>query len=262
MTTVKDASTALLEQFGLIPNYQPVDYPYSFSGKELLSKDELFRLFELFGKNVNSSSPEVLASLFSKYYSRIIGVGGLYAMSVLNTGLNLSLQHITLLSDDQWSPAVQYDSIDSTLLKHRDRHEWREHVVRTLFANNLQRVFQSLAAHTRIDISVLWANAAYSIHYYYPSWIDQAETDSLKARIQDDFDFVMRKAKAELFGCVGSNPLDLSFKTIDHPLIPDEKLRLRHKCCLRYMLPETANCTTCPKLTEEARKDVILARNS
>jgi siderophore-iron reductase FhuF len=260
MTTIVGPWVEVAEEFGLYGSDQSSNGKHSFSGKTLLEKKELFRLFDIFARDVGSSSPEVTASLITKYYSRIIGAGGLYAISVRNVGLNLSLEYITLQTSDEWSPIVQYASTpDPFNATSADRRTWREGVLHSIFVNNLQPVFQSLATHTHIDISVLWANAAYSIHYYYEDWIQKAESDRLRAQIQDDFNFVTHQAGAELFGGLGQNPLDIHFKTIDHPLNPNQKLRLRHKCCLRYLLPEGANCTTCPRLNEDAREEILKA---
>jgi ferric iron reductase protein FhuF len=261
MIKLKNGITQLENEFSLHLSRQ-TSMRYRFEGLDLLDKDKLNEVLSVLGTSVGSSSPIIIASLFSKYYSKIVAAGALYGMSCLNESMNLSLNNTEFKTNDEWNPIILLKNKGTVPCPEYDREAWRENALRMIFAENLYPVFRQLTTLTRIDPSILWANASYSVHWFYDQWIEAAETDTDRKRVYTDFQFVTKEAKAELFGLQGINPLDLNYKVVEHPVDPTKTLRIRNKCCLRYGLPKGACCSTCPRLDEEARKEVILANQT
>ncbi len=232
---------------------------FQFLGADLLNKEKWGSIVSIMEANFETSSPKVIDSLFAKYYSYLVVSGALYCMSRLNEGIDFSLKNVILETGQEWEPILNLNTMDSIPFENSNRDTWREKVIYSIFAENLHPVFKMLVDESGIDRSTLWAHVSYGIHYLYEKWIKEAESLVTKERLQADFLFVTKAANPNLFGRNRVNPLNLQFTVIDHPILSGETLRLRKKCCLRYLLPEGVCCTTCPRLKEEERKEVLVA---
>lgn len=254
----KQLKTLLEKEYSINFSTDPLE-EQSTLGKDLLQEDSLVELLQQLGQTVKSSVSIEVASLFSKYYSHIVATGPLYAMSHFNTAVDVSLSQIHMESSPKWKPLIRIHSTENcvSVFSSSERHLLREKVLKDVFLNNLVKVFNQLENCTGVKKSLLWANSAFSIHYYYERWIEDEKDPSLKKQISEDFAFVTQYAKAQIFGEELNNPLDIQFDRIPHPLENDKLFRLRKKCCLRYLLPESAPCTTCPRLTEAERLTVM-----
>lgn len=231
----------------------------SIHGTDLLQEDRLMEALEQLGQMTKSPVSLEVASLFSKYYSSLVVTGPLYAMSHFNTAVDVSLPHIYMESSHEWKPSIRIHSTKDrvNVFPSSKRYLLREKVLTDVFLNNIVKVFIQLEKCTGIRKSLLWANAAFSIHYFFERWIEEEKDPSLKKQISEDFTYVTQYARAQLFGEEAINPLNIQFDTIPHPLEKDKSFRLRKKCCLRYLLPESPPCTTCPRLTEGERLSVM-----
>jgi ferric iron reductase protein FhuF len=244
---------------------QNVQMKYRFEGVDLLQPEILDQLITVLGKETQSSFSIAHASLFSKYFVSLVASGALFAMSCLNRALDVSLDNISVELNDDWNALILLKRCDSLrdlnsipFSRSENREEWREKIIQSIFAKNIQPVFQSLVHHTGIKSELLWANTAFSIYYHFEKWMEEAKTDELKNQINHDFIFLTKEAKADLFGLSDKNPLNIDFDLIDHPLLSGEKFRLRKVCCLRYQLANGSCCTTCPRLDSDARKEALV----
>lgn len=235
-----------------------------FTGAELMCPNGLQAVLGVFGKAVGSASPIVQASLFSKYYSRMVAAGGLCAMSLFDRGLDLAFDQIALETDEGWSPILRlskendaqssiYDS------KNDNREKWREGVIRSIFAQHLCPIFENLTALTRVDPLLLWANTSYSVYWFYDRWIVEAPSEKARLEIKEDFQFVTEEAKESLFGVSKKNPLNLDYLIVPHPTEPSQLLRVRHQCCLRFTLPEASCCSICPRVHSNRNEEEAIS---
>lgn len=224
-----------LEDYGLFfsPNG---DKPYRFSGMELQRKNRMEELLGLVGTSLQSPSPVVTASLFAKYYSYALIAGGLYSLIHMGQKIDLSLRNISLETGRKWSPSIVLDQKPTDL----GSGEGKQEAVNFLFLENLQPVYDNLVEYTGIKRQVLWAHAAYAVNYLSGKWGKEA---------QEDFAWI-RSTIGEL---------KMEFTRMDHPLFSGEKLTLRKECCLRSCLPNASSCTTCPRIDDVLRKELLEA---
>ncbi|WP_226669383.1 IucA/IucC family C-terminal-domain containing protein [Metabacillus litoralis] len=215
------------------------------SGQDFLTSDrfqELISSKEIQLK-LNTTKHPVIGSMIMKRYAFLAALV-LYAMSVFNKGINSSISNISLQTDEEdpiWLPSFYFDDLEVTIPE-EDRDSWRSSVVETLFKYNIANVVSSIAKEAKISKTILWENTAIYIFWMYETLLQEAELEeeTLK-RIQDDFDFVVQKAPAELFGVKGN-----------HPILPyyhqkQEETRKRSTCCLFYFTSKNGDrCKTCP----------------
>lgn len=212
---------------------------HRFFGRELLERDGLLELLTLVGAHLQSPNQTVTASLFAKHYGHLVIAGGLFATVHRGNHLDLSLDSLSLQTNEDWSPRLQ---LSNTCLP-----SMRDSLV-SLFENNLKPLYRFLSEIGQIQESVLWAHASYSVHYLIDLWVEEAETEEEKRHLEEFFSTLL----------ADTPELGLAFEVIPHPLFSEKTLRVRKKCCLRYCLPSGANnCTTCPKLSEEERVDSL-----
>ncbi len=233
--------------------------PLRFPIAGLLNKEEGKKFLREVGSHIQSPSYVVTASLFFKRSLALIS-GGLYAMSLHSVELNISLSNVTLCGEDSWKlPGFFLREAGGWRPNPGDRDRWREQVVERMFQDTVKPLISALAAHTGIHTNVLWAHAAYIVHYYYDEWMRHAETDELRAQIAGDFQFLTRDAEPRLFGVRNRNPLQVEHTVIQHPNDANHPIRIRKQCCFQYRLPGGKCCYTCPMLNEEKRIEQILA---
>jgi siderophore-iron reductase FhuF len=229
-----------------------------FSAVGLLQKEEGKAFLRQMGNHIGSPSYVVTASLFFKRFLSLIS-GGLYAMSVHSTGMNLSLSNVILYAEENWKlPGFYLRDAEGITPGAEGREQWRKQVVQGLFRDTVKPLISALTSYTGIHTNVLWSHLAYIVHFYYEEWLKQAESDELRARIADDFRF-LREAEPRTLGLREKNPIDTSFTVIPHPHDADRPIRIRRQCCFHYRLPEGRCCYTCPLLNEEKRMEQILA---
>jgi ferric iron reductase protein FhuF len=245
-------------QFYLRPGTKRV---IRFSESELISEEKLDELFALLSDHFPGPKA-VQASMFSKYYSKIFTGAALFAMSRYDKALNVSPQHVLFETDLEWNPIISLYS--GSLIERRfDREQWREQLVRHIFTDHLSRVFNSLHRYSGIGLKVLWANISNYVYYYYPHWIEYAPTEAARGKIEDDFDYLTKDVKKEIFGCNPyENPLTVQYKHFQHPVFEKETVRVRETCCLKHCLKDGAYCTTCPKLDDKSRADLLIKHSS
>lgn len=185
---------------------------------------------------IGSPSRVVTASQFSKRYSYLTVIPSLYALTVLNKGLDLSIENIHIESayqDQSWLPRVRFAHLQVTEPK-------REEVLEALFAKNLSKVWRSLSETVGISSSVLWENTAIYVYWLYEKRMEQEGHPQAKLRIQEDFHYLIYEAPASLFG-ERENPLAKFYS--------DQGIRTRKTCCYYYQLSSPNEyCSTCPKV--------------
>lgn len=207
---------------------------HRFLGRDLLCRNGLLELLTLVGAGLQAPNMTVAASLLAKHYSHLLIAGGLFSTIHKSVHLDLSLDTLSLHTNEDWSPHLQ---VSETFLP------CRQESLDSLFERNLRPFFRFLAQVGSIQESVLWAHAAFSVHYLFDLWVEEAGTREEKQHVEQTFAVLI----------AGLPEIAVVFNLIPHPLFPDKSLRIRKKCCLRYCLPGAGNCTTCPILNEEER---------
>lgn len=245
---------------GLVPVYfgEMPKRKYRFSAKGLIEGDELEPLFSVLDEVFPGPKP-VQASMFSKYYAMMLTTSVFYAMTFYDRSFRLHPENIFFCTDGDWNPVLVME--DGAVFERGrvDREVWRELVVQHLFTDHLTKVFNSLHRYSRIGLKVLWSNAANYVYWYYQRWIKACKTNEFCRRAQEDFLFITRDAKKEIFGCNPyHNPLIVHFEPFPHPVHSDETVQIRETCCLKHCLKDGTYCSTCPRLSDEERVKMLM----
>ncbi|WP_025683595.1 IucA/IucC family C-terminal-domain containing protein [Paenibacillus maysiensis] len=213
------------------------------------------------------SSRKVTASVLAKRYGFLIVSPALYAMSVYNKMLEVEIADCVIQSafvKDTWLPRLYLNRLLVTECDsgQEQRHAWRDHVIRHVFAEHLAPVWRSVSAVASIPRTVLWENTAIYVYALYENCIRQELNNGDRLRTEEDFKYLTCEAPAHLFG-EQQNPLARYFgsprtERVGIPVTPSvtaaptaavKAVRVRKTCCYFYQMKEKGSyCPTCPKI--------------
>lgn len=233
------------------------------SGPQLLDRHVLLEILSTMSTYLATDNMAVIGSIFSKYYSKMAAAGGCYLATMLHVRADLSLDQIEWSSTtpvwDQYklhvnpSPFQRIKEGPGEFITQEHIEHWTR-----LFREHLTPLYSMLAEVTNGRSALFWANTAFNLSYYFRAWEQSAKTEEQSARIRLHYQYLTGEAKGELFG-LPENPLSIHFRSMPHPVRPEETFYVRSLCCLRYQLPDTGCCTTCPRLGDDERTEAILA---
>lgn len=196
----------------------------------------------------DSPSLMVTASQLSKRYTFLAVLPALYAMSVYNKGLDLTVKNCFIEScfrNENWLPQLCLSNWQVSE-PGVDRHSWREQVVHTIFAENIAKAWRTLSKCTGISPAILWENTAVYVYWLYETKLANIE-GPLRKQVEDDFRYLIQGAPASFFGET-FQPLARFYTNKRRTSFSEEPLRMRKTCCLYYQLnAEGECCTGCPK---------------
>lgn len=213
-------------------------------GSELLNEDRLIRLFnDNLQIKYNTDKQQVLGSMLVKSYAFLAALV-LYSMSVFNKGINSSIDNLFLYTEEDdpfWLPSFHFVNSEVTTPA-SSRNEWRDEVLEGLFKQNIALMITTISKLSRVAKVILWENVALYIFWMYESTLEDKDlSEETKARIRDDFSYVVMEAAPHLFGVKAKNPLAPFF----HEKHND--VRKRSTCCLFYLTSKNNDrCNTCP----------------
>ncbi|WP_134704908.1 IucA/IucC family C-terminal-domain containing protein [Ammoniphilus sp. YIM 78166] len=235
----QDEIDYLSEHFRLTTTLSP-ERRGSIDAVGLLERQGCVSYLDEVSSLIGSPSKMVTASQFSKRYSYLTVIPSLYALTVFNKGLDLSIENIHIESvyqDQNWLPRVRFAHLQVA------NEPKREEVLETLFAKNLSKVWRSLSETVGISYSILWENTAIYVYWFYEKRMEQEGNPQVNLRIQEDFQYLIHEAPASLFG-EKENPLAKFYS--------DPGNRTRKTCCYYYQLSSHHDyCSTCPKVRKK-----------
>jgi len=228
-----------------------VDSTYSICAQDLLDAEQVQDYLQKIAPLFCSPSNFVTASLFAKRYSVLTMAAVLHAMSRYDKGLHASIDNVWVEAENKakpWLPSLRL--IESNVFMPTiEREAWRDEVLRGIFANNLAKVWQSLMKIAKIPKANLWENTAIYVNWLYEMKITEGANEQERARIQEDYDYIVRRAPGSIFG-ERKNPLTnyCGPKVLVDEL--EKPIRVRKTCCFNYKTSDEANnyCSSCPKL--------------
>lgn len=188
----------------------------------------------------------IAASLFAKRVAFLASGSVLYAMSVFDKGLPLSLNTTRLEyahDNGLWTSSLPVDVALTNYLP-GTRDAWRESVVSALFSEFFAPLWQSLSQVSGLPAQILWENTAVRVYSLYRGRMEGLNAEQ-EMRQQADFNWLLEKADPVLFG-LPWNPL----KRFHRPLQKDAKgkmVRFRRTCCFYYKAVQPVEyCHNCP----------------
>lgn len=214
-------------------------------GTDLLDFEKMHSMLEEIQSRLQAPSKKVAASIFSKRYSYAVAVTGLFAMSAWNKALDLRPENIALGTngtDSLWLPSLHLSDQTAREFSGSNRGSWLEEVVRSLFEENIDPVWNVLSEVSGLSKYVLWENTAIYIYWLY----EKKMNESGFVIGSHDFSFLLHPDNGPLFGNYTKNPL---LRYYGGPVSSGgEDTRFRKTCCLSFQLPGGGYCKTCPGL--------------
>lgn len=223
----------------------------SISSIDLLDEEKCLDFMWKLKEKLQAPSCIVAASQFSKRYSFLTMVPSLYAMTMFNKGLDLTIENCHIQScyqKETWLPHLYLNDMSVAETTDLNRKHWRDQVINSIFANNISKVWHSIVRAVNIPISVLWENTAIYVYWLYEKRINEEASEIQHARIHKDFQYLLHEAKGSLFGQT-ENPLQLFHHKHQSLLTSEQPVRIRKTCCLNYQVAtgQKKFCSTCPK---------------
>lgn len=188
----------------------------------------------------------IAASLFAKRVAFLASGNVLYAMSVFDKGLPLSLNTCRLEyahDGGLWTSSLPM-AVTATGYAPGAREAWREAIVGALFRTFFAPLWQSLSQVSGLPQSILWENTAVRVYSLYQGRMEGLTVEQ-EERQQADFAWLLEGAEPSLFG-LPWNPL----KRFRRPLqqsAAGTRVRFRRTCCFYYKTVQpVAYCHNCP----------------
>ena len=223
----------------------------SLMARDLLQEDVCERLLDALGPVIGSPSRAITASLLGKRLSFLATGACLYAMSVYDKGLLMSLDNTVIEyghDDGLWTSSMPLHHGQPLTYGANEREAWREALVRALFAGLLKPLWQTFNRVSGVSRRILWENTAVRVYSLYEKRMVKIEEPSVRERYEADFKWLLTEAEPSLFG-LDYNPLSHFRRP---PTLVDEgqrSIRFRRTCCFYYLATEPAEyCSTCPLL--------------
>jgi ferric iron reductase protein FhuF len=226
----------------------------SIEGERLIDSDDIYQYLKVLQKKLNSSSIPATASMFSKRYSYLIAVNSLYAMSGFNKGIKLTLDNVYIQSyfdGEVWLPRLVLEEPIETSPSEGMRNEWRDEVIKETF-HHLYNVWACFSKVSRLSEQILWENTALYVFWLYENQLAEAESDWIRYRSMDDFNYLIHSAPGHLFGPFQENPLSRFHCEKKYSIKHNAYIRKRKTCCLYYQANSKGQyCSTCPHTQRE-----------
>ncbi len=242
MAELTKAEEELLEKYRLC--LKEISPKKMVKGSELLNEDRLINLFnEDLQIRYNTDKHHVLGSMLVKSYAFLAALV-LYSMSVFNKGIHSSIDNLSLYTeanDPYWLPSFHFAHSEVTT-PDSNRNEWRDAVLEDLFKQNISLMITTISKVSRVAKVILWENIAVYIFWVYESTLEDPDlSEETKARLREDFSYVVFEAAPHLFGVKAKNPLTQFLNE------KQNEVRKRSTCCLFYLTSKNNDrCSTCP----------------
>jgi siderophore-iron reductase FhuF len=221
-----------------------LELEHTFNVADLLDESFHQDFLKKLSAAIGAPSEKVAASILIKRYA-FLAVMSLYAMTVWNKKLNLSLENVKMEFPEQgkeWLPTISFNDFTVQDRDGNNRFDWRVSVLKDLFANNIFPLISQLEKTVGISKLILWENIAVYLFWLYESELKDINNDN----VAGDFLYLISEAEGRLFGCYNLNPLQKYFAEKTYLEEWDAEVRVRKTCCFTYQLPVGKRCKTCP----------------
>ncbi|WP_020407126.1 IucA/IucC family C-terminal-domain containing protein [Hahella ganghwensis] len=198
---------------------------------------------------IHSPSRRITASLLSKRIAFLYTAASLYAMSMYDLGLDMSPENSFIeygYDNRLWQSSMPLTNLTASVPEPNQRHAWRQHVIRQLFAGNLAPLWQILTEVARVPSKILWENTAVRVYSLYERRMLAQGSNEQESKAEEDFHYLIYEAPAELFGTT-ENPLQQFFWPKQCAFPSGSPVRFRKTCCYYYRASDPKEfCSTCP----------------
>ena len=181
----------------------------SLMARDLLQEEVCERLLDTLSPIIGSPSRAITASLLGKRLSFLATGACLYAMSVYDKGLLLSLDNTVIEyghDEGLWTSSMPLAHSPPLTYEAGEREAWRETLVQALFAGLLKPLWQTFNRVSGVSRRILWENSAVRVYSLYEKRMAKIDEPSVRERYEADFRWLLTQAEPALFG-LDYNPL-------------------------------------------------------
>lgn len=239
----------LNQHFGLSEHAKTSRF-YSVRALDLLDEEICSDYLDRLSLHLGSPSKMITASQFFKRYAFLTAAPLLYAMTVYNRGLDLSIENCSLESSLDL-PRLEHVSlvhVDAVMPVTNIRQVWRDTVIQALFAENIGKLIQVMSKVANVPKLILWENVAIRVFSLYEKRIGETENQEVQARAQSDFQYLIHHASGALFG-EKQNPISRFYSKPTLSSVNNLPIRVRKTCCFYYDVSSIEEyCSNCPKV--------------
>ncbi len=243
----------LTKMFSMATNAS-LDRRCSIKATDLLDEAKCTVYLDWLTSILQSPSRMITASQFSKRYAFLTIAPSLYSMTVYNKGLDLAIENCCIESvyhNEVWISHLCLTELQVNEPAKEKRQEWRDEVIKKIFAGNLAKIWRSISKSANLPMSILWENTAVRVYSFYEKRIGEGTSEQEKSRIQEDFEYLISEAPASLFRAT-ENPLATFYDSKCQPV------RIRKTCCFYYKVSSNGDyCSTCPKVKHDRGSGLV-----
>ncbi|GAA0501057.1 hypothetical protein GCM10008986_30560 [Salinibacillus aidingensis] len=230
---------------------------YSRPLSELLIKENMQELIDLYSPNFKALHPAATAAALARWFASL-PLAVQYTSSIMNETVDLSPQNVTVrLYSVQGTYRFSF-KLDrwATFPFHHDqpREEWLYQRLAAFYRETMQPLFETLAESVQMNAGQLWGQLPRKFDIYLDQWKHRAG-DELHEQIDQDYRFLAEKIEPDVFGRK-RNPFRVKQRFIDSLDDKNKQVPVECTCCLNYLREGEKFCFTCPRLTEKDREEM------
>jgi ferric iron reductase protein FhuF len=218
----------------------PDDERPAIPGAKLLEPATIDAVLDAYAAGYPGADRRAVASFWTQWYFARLLPPVMAAGLLLDRGFPIALAEIAVIRAPEGHPIAFRMAHDGTPAGEPDIFQRFDRLIR----GHIEPFITAWAPHTRVAPRLYWNNAA-----VYLDWIlgEIAAHPLVGAMAADAACLLRRRDRPD-----GTpNPLFEPIQTIEEN---GEARQWRRLCCLRYRLPEVAECGTCPHLRARLRK--------
>ncbi|KAA0016971.1 siderophore-iron reductase, Fe-S cluster protein [Salinicola corii] len=233
----------------------------SLGARELLDPERCRTLLAQVAPSIGAPERRTAASLLTKRLGFLLTGAPLYALSVCDRGLDLSLDNCVIeFAHDagRWTSSLPLRSLEGETWPRGDRDMARRELVQRLFAGLIAPIWHVLETEGGVSSRILWENLAVRVYSLYERRLARLEGEAVRTRCAEDFAF-LRDAEPDLYG-LDFNPIARFFHARSGTSEGGTE-RFRRTCCLYFKATCPAEyCQTCPLLKPREARGAPAAR--
>ncbi|MFF2908421.1 hypothetical protein [Paenibacillus sp. NPDC057934] len=223
---------------------------------DLLIAEHMQHLIDTYGSLIKAREPAATAAFFVSWFAGVCGAlqHMLYQGNEVILDLSLSNLTVQLYIDGQY-PLFSF-KINEAQFSDVSAADLKEEYKRTLhvfYKEQVTPIIQLLSELVPTRATALWGQIGNPLYAQLEEALAAAFDEESRNRMVYLYEWLTQDLDPSSFG-LSSNPLNRKPRFIEHPSIPDLKIRMKTACCLAYCLDgEFGYCYECPRLKEKDR---------
>lgn len=230
---------------------------YAIRLSELLQPNNAESLIETYARRIAAGGRDVAGVYFGSWFSGLCRAH-LYLLSRRDLAADFSLENMAVElyeSDRGVRMSFRVREFRAARWNGADRELWLHRAYVKFYGQQVKPLLEAVARAARIDPGQLWGQIVTQLYNAIDA-MEREAADAADARtLRDDFHALAYGVNPTVFGR-RRNPFQLKFRRIEHPELPNERIRVNATCCLSHKTAAAdGHCYTCPRIGDEERKN-------